>query len=84
MQLLGNSLTRDEVDSYLRRVEKRITQLEGELLACPAGSSRCRAFLHRELAEAYTIADELRAHEAAAKMTGLIGGMRGGNYGKVS
>lgn len=83
MQLLANSLTRDEVQKYLVRTEKKITQLEGELVLCPASASRCRAFLHRELADAYTIADELRVTEPADLVADLgrfgnLGVARGG------
>lgn len=67
MQILGSSLTRDEVQKYLVRVERRITQLESELATLPPGHTRARAFLHKELSESYTIADELRAYDPVSE-----------------
>lgn len=77
MQLLGNNLTATEVARYLTRTEKRVTQLESELATLGAGKPRCRAFLHRELAEAYTIADELRNFDASAEDFGSLAVGRG-------
>lgn len=77
MQFLGNSLTRDEVQKHLVRTEKTITALEGELIALPFGLTRCRAFLHKELHEAYTVADALRMYEPTEVGNYMRGTLRG-------
>lgn len=63
MQILGNTLDAKTVAKLLRNAEKKITELEIELTTLPPGMYRARAFLHKELADAYTICAELRVYE---------------------
>lgn len=81
MQILGNTLDAKTVKRLLRSAERKITELESELAQLPAGNRRARAFLHKELSDAYTIAAELRVYEPEEHPDlGLLGstGRRGG------